>query len=255
MQIADRVFLVTGGASGLGAAVAQRLVAAGGRVVIADINGPAAEVQANSFGDRAAAVTTDVASADQVTTAVQEGRRLWGRFDGVVHCAGILGAARVVGRNGPHDAALFARIVQVNLIGSFHVLRSAAAELAAHASPTADEERGVIVLTSSIAAEEGQIGQVAYAAAKGGVSAMILPAARELATAGIRVVAIAPGVFDTQLLAGVSQTLSDALASAIPFPPRFGHPEEFAQLAQQVIENSYLNGCVLRLDGGLRMPK
>jgi NAD(P)-dependent dehydrogenase (short-subunit alcohol dehydrogenase family) len=176
----------------------------------------------------------------------------FGRVDGVVNCAGIIGAGRIVGKNGPHDLALFERVVRVNLIGTFNVLRLAAAAMAAN-SPNADGERGVIVNTASVAAFEGQLGQAAYSASKGGVAALTLPAARELARFGIRVVAIAPGVFETPMMAGMTPEVRESLVEQCVFPPRLGRGEEFAKLAQQIVENPMLNGSVIRLDGALRM--
>jgi NAD(P)-dependent dehydrogenase (short-subunit alcohol dehydrogenase family) len=252
MQIAHRAFLVTGGASGLGAACVRRLVASQGRVVIADLNRPQGEALAGELGERACFTETDVTDEASTQRAVQTGLDRFGDLAGAVHCAGIVAGSRIVGRDGPHDLALFSRVVHVNLVGTFNVLRLAAAALSTR--PADDEgERGVIVTTASVAAFEGQIGQAAYAAAKGGVAALTLPAARELAAFGIRVMAIAPGIFDTPLMAGLPEQVRDSLARQPAFPQRLGRPEEFAELVQHVIENRMLNGTVLRLDGGLRM--
>jgi NAD(P)-dependent dehydrogenase (short-subunit alcohol dehydrogenase family) len=246
------VCLITGGSSGLGAATARRLVAWGAQVVLADVDAQRGEALAGELGAQARFVRADVTSPDEVQTAIDQAVQAFGRLSAVVHCAGTLAAARIVGRQGPHDLALFRRVIEVNLTGSFNVLRLAAAAMAAHA-PDAEGERGVAILTSSVAAFEGQVGQAAYAAAKGGVAAMVLPAARELAVHGIRVVAIAPGVFDTPMMQAAPEAVRQSLKAQCLFPPRFGRPEEFAQLVQQVLENRMLNGCVLRLDGAVRM--
>lgn len=252
MKIAARTFLVTGGASGLGAACARCLIAAQARVVVADLNRAQGEELAAELGARACFVETDVTDAESTTRAVQTTIERFGDLAGAVHCAGIVAGSRIVGREGPHDLDLFARVVHVNLIGTFNVLRLAAAAMATR--PEDEEgERGVIVMTSSVSAYEGQIGQVAYAASKAGVAGMTLPAARELATFGIRVVSIAPGIFDTPLMAGLPENVRESLAEQPAFPKRLGRPDEFAALVQHAIENRMLNGAVLRLDGGLRM--
>lgn len=255
MQIQGHTFLVTGGASGLGAASVRRLVELGGRVVIADMNEAAGAALADELGDAARFHPTDVTSEFDVQGAIDLAVREFGSLDGLVQCAGVLGAARIVGREGPHDLALFERVVRVNLIGTFNVLRLAAATMSINA-PTGDGERGVVINTSSVAAWEGQIGQAAYAASKGAVASMVLPAARELAKFGIRVVAIAPGIFDTAMMAGATDEVRQSLASQIPFPARLGRAEEFAHMVQAIIENPYLNGATLRLDAAVRMgPK
>ena len=251
MEIRDRSFLVTGGASGLGAACARMFIAAGGSAVIADVDEARGAQLAAEFGSGALFVPTDVADPAAVDRAVAAAERC-GRFAGAVACAGIAPAAKLVGREGPHDAALFERVVRINLLGTFHLLRAAGAALQ-QVEPTTEGERGVIVCTSSIAAFDGQIGQTAYAAAKGGVAAMILPAAREFARFGVRVVGIAPGIFETPLVAGMTAEVRASLASQVPFPPRFGRPEEFASLVRHVFENSMLNGEVVRLDGAVRL--
>jgi len=252
MNVAGHTFLVTGGASGLGAACARMFAAADARVVIADLNAAQGEALANELGEVAAFVPTDVTSAASGQAAVQFALDRFGGLQGIVNCAGILGAARVVGKDGPHDLELFARVVQVNLIGTFNMLRLAAAAMQRNEA-LADGERGVIINTASVAAFEGQIGQAAYAASKGGVASLTLPVARELAKLGIRCVAIAPGVFETAMMQATSDALRDSLASQIPFPPRLGRPEEFAQLVRHIVENIQLNGSVVRLDGALRM--
>ncbi|HWB13730.1 MAG TPA: SDR family NAD(P)-dependent oxidoreductase [Pirellulales bacterium] len=252
MEIANRTFLVTGGASGLGAACARRLAGAQARVVIADLNREAGDALAAELGERALFVETDVADEASTQQAVHAALDRFHDLAGAVHCAGIVAGSRIVGRDGPHDLDLFRRVVQVNLVGTFNVLRLASAAMSTR---PADEEgeRGVIVATASVAAFEGQIGQAAYAASKGGVAALTLPAARELAAFGIRVMTIAPGIFETPLMAGLPEQVRESLARQPAFPQRLGRPEEFAELVAHVIENRMLNGAVLRLDGGLRM--
>jgi NAD(P)-dependent dehydrogenase (short-subunit alcohol dehydrogenase family) len=252
MQIVDRTFLVTGGASGLGEACVRRLASRGAKVVIADLNEALGAALADQLGPNACFVATDVTSEASASAAIQTAVDRFGGLHGLINCAGILGASRILSREGPHSLELFSRVIQVNLIGTFNLLRLAAAAMEANA-PTADGERGVIVNTSSVSAFEGQIGQAAYSASKGGVAALTLPAARELARIGVRVVAIAPGVFETPMMQAAPDAVRDSLAAQIPFPPRLGRPDEFAQLVEQVIENVMLNGCVLRLDGALRM--
>ncbi|MEX2121798.1 MAG: SDR family NAD(P)-dependent oxidoreductase [Pirellulales bacterium] len=252
MQIEGRTFLVTGGASGLGAACARRLVDQRARVVVADRNVQLGEALAAELGDAATFVEADVTESETVERAIAAAQTMPGGLAGAVHCAGVVAGARVLGRSGPHDLALFRQVVDVNLAGTFNVLRLAAAALAAGA-PDSEGERGVIITTSSVAAYEGQIGQAAYAASKAGVAGMTLPIARELASHGIRVVAIAPGVFDTPLMGSLSDEVRESLAKQVPFPPRLGRPEEFALLVEAIIENPMLNGEVIRLDGGLRM--
>ncbi|MBW3597157.1 MAG: SDR family NAD(P)-dependent oxidoreductase [Planctomycetes bacterium] len=252
MQLAGHSFLVTGGASGLGAACAVRFHAAGASVIAADRDAAKGEAIASQLGERAAFVETDVTDPDSVQAAIDAASRL-GPLRGVVNCAGILDGARIVGREGPHDLEMFARVVNVNLVGTFNVLRLAAAAMAALPPVGDDGERGVIINTASVAAFEGQIGQAAYAASKGGVASMTLPAARELAKLGIRVVAIAPGIFETAMMQAALESVRESLAGQTVFPPRFGDPREFAALAQHVIENPMLNGAVLRLDGAVRM--
>jgi NAD(P)-dependent dehydrogenase (short-subunit alcohol dehydrogenase family) len=252
VEVSAHTFLITGGASGLGAACARLLVSLGGQVVIADLNTALGAQFVAELGAAADFVLTDVTDQAQVQAAVDAAVRRFGRLDGVVNCAGILGAARIVGKQGPHDLQLFERVVRVNLIGTFNVLRLAAAAMTINA-PGADGERGVIVNTSSVAAFEGQIGQAAYAASKGGVASLTLPAARELGRFGIRVAAIAPGMFDTAMMAAASDEVRQSLVDQTPFPPRPGRPEEFARLVREIIENPLINGAVIRLDGALRM--
>jgi NAD(P)-dependent dehydrogenase (short-subunit alcohol dehydrogenase family) len=219
---------------------------------LADLNESAGGELADRLGPRAEFVRTDVTSAADVQAAVDAASR-FGPLRGVVNCAGILAAARVVGRDGPHELELFARVVNINLVGTFNVIRLAAAAMSQNEPLVEDGERGVIVSTASVAAFEGQIGQAAYAASKGGVASMTLPVARELAKFGIRVMAIAPGIFDTAMMQAAPGAVRDSLAGQVPFPPRFGKPEEFAALAQHIFENPMLNGAVLRLDGAVRM--
>lgn len=251
MQIQDRSFLVSGGASGLGAACVRMLVAAGGKAVIADLAQEHGEALATELGGACRFVRCDVTDEVGVREAIKTATEL-APLGGALACAGIAPAARIVGRDGPHDLALFEKVVRVNLIGTFNLLRLAADAMTKN-TPTADGERGVIVLTSSIAAEEGQLGQAAYAASKGAVASLTLPAARELSKHGIRVVTVMPGIFDTPLMGAMSDEVRTSLATQIPFPPRFGQPEEFAALVRHLIENVYLNGTIIRLDGAARM--
>lgn len=252
MQIGQRTFLVTGGASGLGAACVNRLISSGAHVLVADLNREQGAALAARWPDRALFVETDVTDDASTTNAIKAATETFGDLAGAVHCAGIVAGSRVLTREGPHDLALFSRVVQVNLVGTFNVVRLAAAAIAQR-SPEEDGERGVIITTSSVAAFEGQIGQAAYAASKAGVAGMTLPIARELAAVGIRLVTIAPGIFDTPLMADLPDTIRASLAAQAPFPARLGRPEEFAALAEHIIENPMLNAAVVRLDGGLRM--
>lgn len=252
MEIKDQVALVTGGASGLGAATARRWVERGGRVVIVDLDDDKGGALAGDLGDSARFVRTDITSPAEVEEAVRVAGSL-GTLRVAVNCAGIGSSGRILDRGGqPHDLDKFARIVQVNLIGTFNVLRLAAAAISA-APPLTDGERGAIINTASVAAYEGQIGQVAYAASKGGVVGLTLPAARDLARVGIRVLTVAPGVIDTPMLAGVKEEYRQALAAGVPFPARLGTPEDFADLVEFMVNHGYLNGEVVRMDGALRM--
>lgn len=252
MLIEDHVFLVTGAGSGLGAAVATQLVAAGGRVVLADINIAAGSTKANELGKHASFIATDVTKAEDGEAAVGQAIAQFGHLHGLVNCAGIAPGEKVVGRDGAHRLESFTRAININLIGSFNMIRLAATAMV-HTPPSPEGERGVIINTASIAAFDGQIGQAAYAASKAGVVGMTLPIARELARDGIRVVTIAPGIFETPMMAGLKQEVQDALGSSVPFPPRLGRPSEFAGLALHIIGNIMLNGEVIRLDGALRM--
>jgi len=252
MKIDSRVFLVTGGASGLGAATARMLVAAGGQVAIADLNREAGAALASELGPTARFVVTDVADEASGRAAVAAATRAFGALHGLVNCAGIGTAEKVLNKGEPSELATFARVVQINLIGTFNLIRLAAAAMAGN-DPHETGERGVIVNTASVAAFEGQIGQAAYAASKGGVVAMTLPIARELGRYGIRVMAIAPGIIETPMLLGLPQEVRDSLGSMVPFPPRPGQPAEYAGLVRHIMENAYLNGEVIRLDGAIRM--
>ncbi len=250
MQIADRVFLVTGAASGLGATVARHLSGLGAKVVIADIAD--GSPLAAELGAGARYIRTDVTSGEDGAAAVALALAEFGRLDGLVNCAGVAPSERVAGRDGPHRLESFAKVVGINLIGTFNMVRLAADAIAKNA-PDENGERGVIINTASIAAFDGQIGQAAYAASKGGVAALTLPVARELARSGIRVVAIAPGVFETPMMAAMPQEVRDSLGRTVPFPPRLGRPPEYAALVEHILSNGYLNGETIRLDGALRM--
>ena len=252
MQITNKTFIVTGGASGLGRAAAETILQAGGRVVLLDVNAETGHAAEQALGGRARFAQADVSSEDQVSAAIDLAVSTFGGLNGVVNAAGIGPAAKVLGRNGPHALDLFEKAIRVNLIGTFNVIRLAAVVLTQN-TPEGSGERGVIVNTASIAAFDGQIGQPAYAASKGGIVAMTLPIAREFAASGIRVVTIAPGIFDTPLLAGLPEPARVSLGQQVPFPPRLGRPDEYGALARHIIENEMLNGEVIRLDGALRM--
>ncbi len=251
MQINGLAAVVTGGGSGLGAATAAHLAALGAKVAVADINHEAAQAQAALIGG--VGIACDVADAASGQAAFAAARAAHGPVRILVNCAGIGTAGRIVGRDGPMKLDAFERVIRVNLIGSFNMLRLAAAEMS-EIDPLDEAERGVIVNTASIAAYEGQVGQPAYAASKGGVVAMTLPAARELARAGIRVVTIAPGLFHTPMVDGLPPEIQASLGAGIPFPSRLGRPTEFAALVEHIVQNRFLNGEVIRLDGALRMP-
>jgi NAD(P)-dependent dehydrogenase (short-subunit alcohol dehydrogenase family) len=255
MQVAGSTFLVSGGASGLGAGCARLLHGAGGNVVLADLNRDAGERLAAEFGPRVRFALTDVTDEASVRAAVDTAVQAFGALHGSVQCAGVAVAERLLGKSGPHSLATFTKVITVNLVGTFNVVRLAA-EAMSRNTPNAAGERGVIVNTASIAAFDGQIGQAAYAASKGGVVSLTLPLARELARVGIRVMTIAPGTFDTPLLAGLPEAARQSLGQQVPFPSRLGRPEEFAALVRHIVENEMLNGATIRLDGALRMaPK
>ena len=254
MQVKDRTFLITGAASGLGAATAERLVNAGANVVLCDMSDRVLNL-AEQLGAQAKACVADITSAADVQQAVNTAVALGGEsgLSGVVHCAGVVSVAKLVDREGnPADLDSYARTVNINLVGTFNVMRLAAAAMAKN-PPGDSGERGVIINTASIAAFDGQVGQCAYSASKAGVVGMSLPAARELSRHAIRVMAIAPGVFETPMMSEIPDEAAQALAAAVPFPKRLGKPEEFALLAEQIITNPMLNGEVIRLDGGIRM--
>jgi NAD(P)-dependent dehydrogenase (short-subunit alcohol dehydrogenase family) len=252
MQIKNSTILIAGGGSGLGAATAAMVIANGGNVIIADLNKDAGEKKAAELGAQARFIETNVCDEAQVQAAVDLAKSAFGGIHGAVNCAGVAPGERVVGKTGPHSLANFRRAVEINLIGTFNVIR-----LAAHAmstqTPNASGERGVIVNTSSVASFEGQIGQAAYAASKAGVNGMTLPIAREFAKLGIRVMTIAPGIFDTPMLQGMSDEIRASLGAQIPFPSRLGRPDEYAALVKTIFENEVLNGEVIRLDGAIRM--
>jgi NAD(P)-dependent dehydrogenase (short-subunit alcohol dehydrogenase family) len=251
VEIAGRTVLVTGGGSGLGAATARMVVEQGGSVVVADVDTERGERVAAELGERARFVPTDVTDEASVGAAVAAALELGGPHV-AVSCAGIAPAERVLGRDGPHSLARFVAAIQVNLVGTFNVTRLAAQAMAAN-EPGEDGERGVIVNTASVAAFDGQIGQAAYSASKAGVAGMTLPVARELARHGIRVLAIAPGIFDTPMLATMSDQVRASLGAQVPFPSRLGHPTEYAALVRHLVENRMLNGETIRLDGAIRM--
>jgi len=255
MKIEGHGFLVSGGASGLGRAAAERIVAAGGRVVIADVNEEAGRAAAEALGGSARFVRADATSEEDVKQAVIAATTAFGGLHGAVNTAGIGTAAKVLGKSGPHKLELFQKTINVNLVGTFNVIRLVA-QVVSQNAPEPSGERGVIVNTASVAAFDGQIGQAAYSASKGGIVGMTLPVAREFAPLGIRVVSIAPGIFDTPLLAGLPEAARVSLGQQVPFPPRLGRPAEFAALVAHIVENEMLNGEVIRLDGALRMaPK
>ena len=252
MEIAGSTFIVTGGASGLGAATARMVVAGGGNVVVADLKEAEGRALAAELGRAARFVRTDVTDEASGAAAVDAATSAFGGLQGLVGCAGIVHAEKVVGKDAPHTLAGFARTIAVNLIGMFNMIRLAA-DVMSKGGPNAEGERGVIVSTASIAAFDGQMGQAAYAAWKGGVVGMTLPIARDLARFGIRVVTIAPGIFETPMMAGLPPDVQQALGKMVPFPPRLGRPPEFASLVAEIVRNPMLNGEVIRLDGAIRM--
>ncbi|KVT92003.1 3-hydroxy-2-methylbutyryl-CoA dehydrogenase [Burkholderia ubonensis] len=252
MEIRGNVFLITGGASGLGAGTARMLVQEGGKVVLADLNQDAGEALAQELGG--VFVRCDVSREEDAQAAVDAATRA-GTLRGLVNCAGIAPAAKTVGKDGAHPLDAFAKTINVNLVGTFNMIRLAAVAMSAN-EPNALGERGVIVSTASVAAFDGQIGQAAYAASKAGVAGMTLPIARDLSRNAIRVMTIAPGLFETPMLLGMPKEVQDALGAMVPFPPRLGKPAEYAMLVRQIVENPMLNGEVIRLDGAIRtQPK
>ncbi|PKA45401.1 3-hydroxyacyl-CoA dehydrogenase [Rhizobium sullae] len=252
MLIPGATFIVTGGGSGLGAATVRMLVACGARVVIADLNEEAGETIAAELGAEVSYVRADVRSEEDGARVVATATDAFGGLRGLVNCAGVAPAEKVVGRDGPHRLESFSQAIGINLIGTFNMIRLAASAIQQQ-EPDGEGERGVIINTASAAAFDGQIGQAAYSASKGGVAAMTLPIARELARCGIRVVSIAPGIFETPMMAGMPSEVRESLGRSVPFPPRLGRPAEFAALVRHICENIMLNGEVIRLDGALRM--
>jgi len=252
MFIEGKSAMVTGGASGLGSATVRKLHSLGAKVLIADLNQKAGQALESELGEGALFVETDVTREASVKRAIEGAVKQYGGLHILVNCAGIIISEKILGRTGPHDLEHFNQVVEVNLIGTFNALRLTAAAMEQN-QPTEGGERGVIVNTASVAAFEGQIGQAAYAASKGGIVSLTLPAARELSRQGIRVVTIAPGIFDTPLLAGLPERARISLGEQVPFPPRLGRPDEYAALVQHIVENVTLNGETIRLDGALRM--
>ena len=255
MDLASAKAVISGGASGLGFATAQRVIAAGGQVTLLDINDEQGAASATSLGERATYINTDVASEESVQKAIAAANDAMGGITLAVNCAGIATAGRTLGRDGPWPSELFSRVINVNLVGSYNVTKEAAAFMQ-HNEPNADGERGVVISTASIAAFEGQIGQAAYSASKGGVVGMMLPLAREFASFGIRVNTIAPGVFLTPMVAGMPEEVQESLGQQVPFPPRLGRPDEYADAVQFIYGTSMVNGETIRVDGAIRMqPK
>ncbi|BCT88921.1 3-hydroxyacyl-CoA dehydrogenase [Acinetobacter variabilis] len=256
MKIQGKVIVVTGGVSGLGAATATHLVEQGVKVILVDMNQEQGNALQQQLGEQAEFVQLDVTDEQAVEAFFNHVENKYGQLNGLVNCAGIAPSAKVLGRNGIHELAMFQKVLNINVSGTFNMLRFAAALIAKYELQTDEEERGVIVNTASVAAFDGQIGQTAYSASKGAVVAMTLPLARELAREAIRVMTIAPGIMETPMLKGMPQNVQDALGQMVPFPPRLAKPQEFAQLVGHIFENSYLNGEVIRLDGAIRMaPK
>jgi len=250
MHIQDKVFMISGAASGLGAATARMLARAGARLMLVDLNAEALKAQASEL--EAGYAVADITQADAAQAAVDMAMSSFGELHGLVNCAGVVAGEKILGKQGAHGLDSFSRIININLIGTFNLLRLAA-EAIAKSTANTEGERGVIINTASVAAFDGQVGQTAYAASKGAVASLTLPAARELARYGIRVMTIAPGIFETPMMARMSDEVRAALSADVPFPPRLGKPEEYAALVRHIIENSMLNGEVIRLDGALRM--
>ena len=256
MKIQGKVFVVTGGASGLGAATATYLVGQGAKVLMVDMNQELGQEMQQRLGEQSVFVKLDVTDEHAVKVFFDNIEQEYGQLNGLVNCAGIAPSAKVLGRDGMHDFAMFQKVLNINVNGTFNMIRFAANLIAKYQLQAGEEERGVIVNTASVAAFDGQIGQSAYAASKGAVVAMTLPLARELAREAIRVMTIAPGIMETPMLKGMPQNVQDALGQMVPFPPRLAKPEEFAKLVGHIFENAYLNGEVIRLDGAIRMqPK
>lgn len=256
MKIQGKVCVVTGGASGLGAATAQYLVAQGAKVILVDMNQELGHQLQQQLGENAEFIAVDVTDENQVQQLFNHIEQKYGQLNGLVNCAGIAPSAKVLGRDGLHDLAMFQKVLNINVTGSFNMIRFAAQLMSKYDLAADEEERGVIVNTASVAAFDGQIGQSAYSASKGAIVGMTLPLARELAREAIRVMTIAPGIMETPMLKALPQQVQDALGQMVPFPPRLAKPEEFAQLVGHIFENGYLNGEVIRLDGAIRMqPK
>ena len=255
MQLNEVKALITGGVSGLGLAVARKLVAGGGQAVLLDINDEAGAAAEAELGGAVTYVRTDVTSEEGVTDAVKLAVDHMGLVNAAVNCAGIIGAGRVLGREAPMALEFFSKVIQVNLVGSFNVIKAAGAAMESN-PPGEDGERGVIISTASVAATDGQIGQAAYSASKAGIVGMTLPVAREYARIGVRVNAVAPGIFWTPMVDGMPEHIQESLSASIPFPSRLGKPEEYAELVAHIMENGYLNGETIRLDGAVRLaPK
>ena len=255
MEIKNNTFLVTGGASGLGAATVEMFAAQGGNVVVADLSSDAGQALVSKLGKQARFVECDVSREDHAKAAVEAATKHFGGLHGLVNCAGIAIGEKTVGRDGPHRLESFTRVINVNLIGTFNMIR-VAADAMSKGEPNTEGERGVIINTASVAAFDGQVGQAAYSASKSGVVGMTLPIARDLSRNGIRVVTIAPGIFETAMLKGMPADVQDSLGKQVPFPSRLGRPAEYAQLVQSIVSNVMLNGEVIRLDGAIRMtPK
>ncbi len=252
MQIQNHTFLVTGAGSGLGGGTADLLAAEGANIILVDVNEEAGVERKDKIGDRAIFVKADVSSESDSAAAVAAAGEHFGALHGVVNCAGIVLGRKTISRRGAHDLESFERVIRINLIGTFNMLRLGA-ELMANNEPGEDGERGIIINTASVAAYDGQIGQAAYSASKGGIVGMTLPIARDLSSSGIRVMAIAPGIFGTPMVSGMPEEVQDSLAAQIPFPSRLGRPSEYAALVKHIIENVMLNGEVIRLDGAIRM--
>ena len=256
MNIEDKVAVITGGASGLGRATAERIIACGGKVALLDLNEDLAQQTATEIGENSAAFACNVADEESAQNAIEGVLERFGEVHINVNCAGIGAAARTVGREGPLPLRNFNFMIQVNLVGTFNTLRLCAAAMQKNDAVTEEGEKGVIINTASVAGYEGQIGQAAYSASKGGVIGMTLPIARDLARDGIRCCTIAPGIFETPMMSGAPDRVRLPLIESVQFPKRLGDPREYAQLAQQIVENSYFNGQTIRLDGGIRMaPK
>jgi NAD(P)-dependent dehydrogenase (short-subunit alcohol dehydrogenase family) len=252
MQLKDTHAVITGGASGLGLAVANRMVLAGGKATLLDVNEAQGAAAAAALGERATFIATDVTDESAVDGAIDRARERLGAIQAAVNCAGIATPTRLVGKQGPMTGAYFRKMIEINLVGTLLVAKAAAMAMQ-HNSPNAQGERGIIIMTASVAAFDGQIGQVAYSASKGGIVGMTLPMARDMASSGIRVMTIAPGLFATPMMKGLPQEAQDSLGKQTPFPPRLGEPDEYAALVAHIIENVMLNGETIRLDGAIRM--